>query len=350
LFTTPTIYEIIELLCDGAHLTRNQSAGAMELLMSGEATAAQMAALLIALRMKGETSEEITGFAEIMRSYATKVTTSRTPLLDTCGTGGDGIGTFNISTTAAFVAAGAGLAVAKHGNRAASSRCGSADMLEALGVNINLDAKQTGQCIDTVGMGFLFSRTLHSAMKYIAPIRAELKVRNIFNILGPLTNPAGADCQVVGVFNTQLAPTMAQALLSLGTRHAFVVAGRDGLDEISLGGPSLVCEARNGHVTEYELHPQDFGLTLAALESLIGGDAETNAAIARGVLEGNSGSCRDIVLINTAPALVAGGIAANLQEGVQRAAESIDSGAALEKLNELIAFTRGMCDTLPQGT
>jgi len=223
-------------------------------------------------------------------------------------------------------------------------------MLEALGVNINLDAKQTGQCIDTVGMGFLFSRTLHSAMKYIAPIRAELKVRNIFNILGPLTNPAGADCQVVGVFNTQLAPTMAQALLSLGTRHAFVVAGRDGLDEISLGGPSLVCEARNGHVTEYELHPQDFGLTLAALESLIGGDAETNAAIARGVLEGNSGSCRDIVLINTAPALVAGGIAANLQEGVQRAAESIDSGAALEKLNELIAFTRGMCDTLPQGT
>ncbi len=345
MFTTPTIYEIIELLCDGAHLTRTQSARAMELLMSGEATAAQTAALLIALRVKGETSEEITGFAKVMRTYATRVETSRTPLLDTCGTGGDGIGTFNISTTAALVAAGAGLAVAKHGNRAASSRCGSADVLEALGVNINLDAKQIGRCIDAIGVGFLFSRTLHRAMKYIAPIRAELKVRTIFNILGPLTNPAGTDRQVVGVFNAQLAPTMAHALLSLGTRHAFVVAGRDGLDELSLSGASLVCEAHNGAVTEYEVHPQDFGLPLAALETLQGGNAETNAAISRRILEGEPGSRRDIVVMNVAPALVAGGIAANLREGVQRAEESIDSGAALAKLNELIAYTCGICDT-----
>ncbi len=342
MITSPTIHEIIELLCDGAHLTRAQSARAMELIMSGEATAAQMAALLIGLRMKGETSEEITGFAEIMRSFATKVTTSRRPLVDTCGTGGDCTGTFNISTTAGFVVAGAGLAVAKHGNRAASSRCGSADMLEALGVNISLSAEQTGQCIDEIGIGFLFARTLHSAMKYVAPVRLELKVRNIFNILGPLTNPAGADRQVVGVFNAQLAPTMAHALLALGTRHAFVVAGRDGLDEISLSGPSLVCEARDGAVSEYEVHPHSFDLSLAALGSLEGGDAQLNAGITRRVLEGESGPCRDVVLINAAPALVAGGVARDLHEGVLRAAESIDSGAALEKLNDLIAFTRGI--------
>jgi len=337
-----TIHEIIELLCDGAHLTREQSARAMDLIMSGEATNAQMAALLTALRMKGETSEEITGFAQIMRSYATRVTTSREPLLDTCGTGGDCRGTFNVSTTAAFVAAGAGIAVAKHGNRAASSRCGSADVLEALGVNIDLDAEQAGHCIDEVGMGFLFARKLHSAMKYIAPVRVELKVRTIFNILGPLTNPAGADRQMVGVFNAQLAPTMARALLSLGARHAFVVAGEDGLDEISLSGPSLICEARDGMVTEYEINPHDFGISPVALEAILGGDAEVNAAITRRVLEGVAGPCRDMVVLNAAPALVAGGAAATLQEGVERAAEIIDSGAALAKLNDLIAFTRGL--------
>ena len=347
MITTPTIYEIIELLCDGAHLTRLQSSKTMDLLMSGEATPSQTAALLIALRMKGETSEEITGFAEIMRSYATRVTTVRNPLLDTCGTGGDCIGTFNISTVAAFVAAGAGLAVAKHGNRAASSRCGSADVLEALGVNIGLNAEQTGRCIDEVGIGFLFSRTLHSAMKFIAPVRVDLKVRTIFNILGPLTNPAGADRQVVGVFNPQLAPTMAQALLSLGTRHAFVVAGKDGLDEISLSGASVVCEVQDGKITEYEIHPQDLGLSLAAIENLLGGDAEINAAIAHSVLEGEPGCRRDIVLINAAPALVAGGIATDLRDGIERATESIDSGAALAKLNDLIAYTRGIIPGSP---
>ena len=337
-----SINDLIELLCDGAHLTREQSARATDLLMSGEATASQMAALVIALRMKGETSEEITGFAEIMRSYATHVSTSRYPLLDTCGTGGDCRGTFNVSTTAAFVAAGAGVAVAKHGNRAASSRCGSADVLEALGVNINLNAEQTGRCIDEVGMGFLFARTLHSAMKFIAPVRVELKVRTIFNILGPLTNPAGADRQVVGVFNAQLAPTMARALLALGTRHAFVVAGFEGIDEISLGGPSLVCEARNGRVAEYEVNPEDFGFAPVALAEIRGGDAKHNAAITREVLEGKPGPCRNMVLLNAAPGLVAGGVAADLKEAVALAAEAIDSGAALNKLNDLIAFTQGI--------
>jgi anthranilate phosphoribosyltransferase len=314
----------------------------MNLLMAGETTAAQTAALLIGLRMKGETSEEITGFAEIMRSFSTRVTTSRTPLVDTCGTGGDGTGTFNISTTSAFVVAGTGLAVAKHGNRASSSKCGSADVLEALGVNIDLNAEQTGNCIDEVGMGFLFARTLHSAMKYVAPVRMELKVRTIFNILGPLTNPAGADRQVVGVFNMQLAPTMARALLSLGVQHAFVVAGRDGLDELTLSGPSIVCEARDGKVSEYEVHPEDLGFPLAALGELEGGNAKVNAGITRSVLEGEVGPCRDIVLMNAAPALVAGGIAVDLREGVDRAATSIDSGKAFAKLNDLIAFTQGI--------
>jgi anthranilate phosphoribosyltransferase len=340
--TKLTIHDIIELLCDGAHLTREQSARAMDLIMTGEATNAQMAALLIALRMKGETSEEITGFAQVMRLYATRVATGREPLLDTCGTGGDCRGTFNVSTTAALVAAGAGVIVAKHGNRAASSRCGSADVLEALGVNINLDAEQAGACIDEVGIGFLFARTLHKSMKYIAPVRLELKARTVFNILGPLTNPAEAKRQVVGVFNAQLAPTMARALLSLGTQHAFVVAGEDGLDELSISGPSLICEASGDKISEYEINPHDFGLKPVPLEAILGGDPMLNASITRRILEGEHCACRDMVVLNTAPALVAGGVATSLQEGILMAAESIDSGAALSKLNELIAYTRGL--------
>ena len=336
---TLTIHEIITLLCDGAHLTREQASQAMHLLMSGEITAAQTAALLIDLRMKGETAEEIIGFAEIMRNFASHVSTTRQPLVDTCGTGGDGCGTFNISTTVAFVLAGAGAAVAKHGNRAASSKCGSADVLEALGVNINLDAEQIGRCVDEIGIGFLFARTLHSAMKYVGPVRMDLKVRTVFNILGPLTNPARADRQVVGVFNRQLAPTMAEALLGLGSKHAFVVAGMDGLDELTLAGPSLVCEAKDGVVEEYELHPESLGLPLAATGALIGGDAEKNAALLRAVLEGEKGPRCDVVLLNAAPAMVACGLAADLKEGVGRAADAIDSGAALKKLESLIAFT-----------
>ncbi len=340
-----TIHEIIALLCDGAHLTREQAARAMHLLMSGELSPAQTAALLIGLRMKGETAEEITGFAEIMRDFATRVPVTHRPLVDTCGTGGDGTGTFNISTTTAFVVAGAGAAVAKHGNRAASSKCGSADVLEALGVNINLDPEQTGRCVDETGVGFLFARNLHSAMKHVGPVRMELRVRTVFNILGPLTNPAGADRQVVGVFNRQLAPTMAEALLELGSKHAFVVAGMDGLDELTLAGPSLVCEARDGAVHEYEITPESVGLALAATGALLGGDADRNAAMLRAVLEGELGPCRDVVLLNASPALVACGIAADLKEGVARAAEAVDSGAALSKLEALIAFTRNMAQT-----
>lgn len=337
-----SIHDLIELLCDGAHLTREQASLAMNLLMTGEATPAQTAALLIGLRMKGETAEEITGFAQIMRSVATKVTSHRKPLVDTCGTGGDKAGTFNISTTAAFIVAGAGAAVAKHGNRAASSKCGSADVLEALGVNLNLNAEEIGWCIDEVGIGFLFARTLHSAMKYVAPIRQELKVRTIFNILGPLTNPAGADRQVVGVFNAQLAPTMARALLSLGAQHAFVVAGKDGLDELTLSGPSFVCEAQKDEVREYEIYPELLGLALAPLGALQGGDAQHNAAIVRRVLEGEKGPCRDVAVLNAAPVLVAAGLAADWKEGVQRAQEAIDRGLAFEKLNDLICLTQGL--------
>lgn len=334
-----SIHDLISLLCCGAHLTREQSAEAMEKLMSGETTPAQAAALLIGLRMKGETAEEITGFAQVMRQFATPVRTTRTPLVDTCGTGGDGIGTFNISTTAAIVVAGAGVAVAKHGNRAASSRCGSADVLESLGVNIELNADEVGQCIDKIGLGFLFAKSLHLAARHIAPVRVELKIRTIFNILGPLTNPANADRQVVGVFNSQLAPTMARALLSLGTRHAFVVAGRDGLDELTLSGPSYVCEARDQDIREYFLNPEELGIPLSAMAEILGGDAQTNAEITRNVLEGMDGPCRNVVLLNAAPALVAGGLVDSLQEGIERARYAIDSGAALEKLNNLIAYT-----------
>ncbi len=335
-----TIQDIIGLLCDGCHLTREQAAVAMHMLMSGEITPAQTAAMLVGLRMKGETAEEITGFAEIMRDFATQVPTARRPLVDTCGTGGDGTGTFNISTTAAIVVAGAGAAVAKHGNRAASSKCGSADVLEALGVNIGLDAVQVGRCVDEVGIGFLFARSLHSAMKYVGPVRQELRARTIFNILGPLTNPAGADRQVVGVFNFKLAPTMAEALLALGAQHAFVVAGKDGLDELTLSGVSFVCEAREGQVREYELDPRELGFSLAATGALAGGDAGTNAAISRAVLEGEPGPRRDVVLLNAAPALVAAGLAGDLREGVARAAEAIDSGAAAQCLKNLVAFTQ----------
>lgn len=338
--TDLTIQDIIGFLCDGCHLTREQAGMAMHMLMSGEITPAQTAALLISLRMKGETAEEITGFAEIMRNFATSVATTRKPLVDTCGTGGDGTGTFNISTAAAFVAAGAGAAVAKHGNRAASSKCGSADVLEALGVNITLDAARVGKCIDEVGIGFLFARTLHSAVKHVAPVRQELRARTVFNILGPLTNPAGADRQVVGVFNPKLAPTMAEALLGLGVQHAFVVAGKDGLDELTLSGPSVVCEARDGEVLEYELDPRSLGLPLAASGALAGGDADTNARILRSVLDCEAGPRRDVVLLNAAPALVACGLAADLNEGIARAAEAIDSGAAAERLDALAAFTQ----------
>lgn len=308
----------------------------MRAIMAGEATPAQIGGFLVALRMKGETVDEITGFAETMRAFATRVETNRRPLVDTCGTGGDHSGTFNISTTAAFVVAGAGVAVAKHGNRSATSKCGSADVLEALGVHIEALPERVGRCIDHVGIGFLYARSLHSAMKHVAGPRRELGVPTVFNFLGPLTNPAGACGQVVGVFDGTRVAALAGVLANLGTRHAFVVSGGDGLDELTLTGPSKVAEAREGTVRVYTVDPAEWGIPAAPLEALKGGDAAQNAAILRGVLEGKPGPARDVVLLNAAPAIVAGDVAVDWREGIEFAAKSIDSGAALAKLDELV--------------
>lgn len=313
----------------------------MRTIMSGEATDAQMAGFLVALAMKGETVDEIAGLAQAMRAVATRVPVTRRPVVDTCGTGGDRSGTFNISTTAAFVVAGAGIAVAKHGNRSASSRCGSADVLEQLGVDIEASPETVGHCIDEIGIGFLFARALHTAMKNVAHVRQQLEVRTTFNILGPLTNPANADGHVLGVFEQRLVALLAEVLLNLGVRHAFVVHGCDGLDEFTLTGPSHVAEAKDGHVETYLIKPEQLGLSIAPREALAGGDAPTNAALLRGVLEGKRGPHRDIVLLNAAPAIVAGEGAGNLRGAVERAAKSIDSGAALDKLEQLVKFSHG---------
>lgn len=329
------IQETIARLVEKRDLSREKAAETMRELMEGKCTQAQIGAFLAALRMKGETVEEITGFAETMRAFATHVPTSRSPLVDTCGTGGDHLGTFNISTTAAFVVAGAGVAVAKHGNRAASSRCGSADVLEALGVNLEAKPEVVGRCIDEVGIGFLFARALHGAMKHVAAPRMELRLRTVFNILGPLTNPAGACGQVMGVFTPKLVEPLARVLANLGARRAFVVAGEDGLDEITLSGATRVAELGNGTVRCYAITPEQFGLSRAPIEELRGGDAATNTAILKGVLEGAQGPQRDVVVLNAAAGIQVGEGAPDWQEGIETARNSIDSGAALAKLELL---------------
>ncbi len=330
-----TIQEAIGQVVRGQDLSREEASEVMRLLMTGETTPAQTGAFLAAHAAKPKSAVEIAGFAQTMRDLATRIPTSRKPLVDTCGTGGDHSGTFNISTTAAFVVAGAGVAVAKHGNRSATSKCGSADVLEALGVNIEAAPECVGRCIDEVGIGFLFARSLHTAMKHVGPVRAELGVPTVFNILGPLTNPAGADGQVMGVYSRDLVELVANVLVHLGVRHAFVVAGSDGLDEITLDGSTYVAEAMAGAVTCYELNPADFGLSRAIKADLVGGDAEANAVILRSVLEGKAGPHRDIVVLNAAPAIVAGEGAKDLHEAIRVAKESIDSGAALGKLEAL---------------
>ena len=327
--------EYIASLVKRQDLSREQAASAMEMLMTGEAIPTHVSAFLVALAMKGETVDEITGLAEIMRKMATPIHTDRKPLVDTCGTGGDHSNTFNISTAAAFVVAGAGVAVAKHGNRSASSQCGSADVLESLGINIEAGPDRVGACIDEAGIGFLFARTLHTAMKHVAPVRSELKIRTVFNILGPLTNPARACGQVMGVFDSTLVEPLAHVLANLGARRAFVVAGSDGLDELTLGGPSLVAEAANGDVKTYEIDARDLGLSTASRDAIVGGDAATNAAILRGVLEGKPGPHRDVVVLNAAAGILAGQDGGEWREAIQAAQRSIDSGAALEKLEQL---------------
>lgn len=333
----------IEKVVSGESLTRDEAAAAMDIVMTGEASGAQIGAFITALRIRGETDDEIAGFAETMRRHALQVPVSDDgPLVDTCGTGGDGAGTFNISTTAAFVVAGAGVRVAKHGNRAMTSRCGSADVLEGLGIRIELTPEQVGRCIDEVGIGFMFAPVFHPAMRFAGPVRKEIGIRTVFNILGPLTNPAGASHQVVGVANVQSAEKVAQVLGLLGTQHALVVHSSDGLDEFSISSVNQVRDVRvNGmlEVESFTLDAVEVGLESAPLEAIRGGQIEDNVAIMRHVLEGGNGATRAVTLLNAGAALFAADAVDSVRAGIALAAESIDSGAALAKLNELVALT-----------
>lgn len=335
----PMIHDIIAILMQRRDLTEAQAADTMGVLMRGEASAAQTAALLTALRLKGESIDEITGFARTMRAFATRVESTRDPLVDTCGTGGDHSNTFNVSTAAAFVTAGAGIAVAKHGNRSASSLCGSADVLEALGVDVEAKPHFVGRCIDEIGIGFLFARTLHSSMKYVADVRRELRTRTVFNLLGPLTNPAGAQGQVMGIFDVTLIEPIAHVLTNLGVRRAFVVAGSDGLDELTLNGISHVAESHGGTVRRYEIDSRALGFARAPKEAIEGGPPGQNAEILRRILQGEHGPHRDIVLLNAAAAIMAGHDSTDWAEGIERATASLDSGAAMAKLESLVRLS-----------
>jgi len=329
----------IQLLLDGHHLSRADAHELMGSIMDGEATPAQIAGFLVALRTKGETADEIAGFAEAMRGHVVPVAPQRSPVIDIVGTGGDGANTFNISTAAALVAAAAGAAVAKHGNRSASSATGSADVLEELGIDLEQSPERIALSIDDLGFGFMFARAHHPAMRFVAPVRQEIGIRTVFNVLGPLANPAGACDGVFGVYSTELAPTYAEALAELGARHAFVVHGHSGIDELSPFGPSLVFEIVDGDVREWELDPRDLGLEPTDPEALRGGSATENAAIIRAVLAGEPGARRDAVLLNAAAGLVAAGLADDLMEGLALGGETIDSGAAHSRLDALVAFS-----------
>jgi anthranilate phosphoribosyltransferase len=342
----------------GQSLPRAQAREVMAEVLAGNCTDAQIAALLVALRMKGETVEEIVGFAEAIRSAATPFPvsseerapgsgaldvsgTGRDALVDTCGTGGDASGTFNISTAAAFVTAGAGVRVAKHGNRSLTSKCGSADVMDALGVNIQLTPERAAQCLREVGICFLYAPDLHTSMKQVQKVRRELRLRTMFNLLGPLTNPAHASGQVVGVYALDMVEKVAEALSMLGLHRALVVHGLDGLDEITITGPTRVAEARDGLVRSYEVNPEEFGIRRATLEDISGGDAADNAAIVREVLSGKRSPRRDVVVLNSAAAMVAAGRVDHVKDGIPLAVRSLDSGAAAERLEGLVRFTRG---------
>ncbi|RDI75428.1 trpD: anthranilate phosphoribosyltransferase [Gaiella occulta] len=334
------IQSAIATLVDGRDLSREDARAVMGAVMDGAATPAQIGGLLVALRAKGETAEEITGFAEAMREHVVPVRPARAPLVDVVGTGGDGAGTFNISTAAALVAAAAGAAVAKHGNRAASSACGSADVLEELGIELEQTAGRIARSIDELGFGFMFARAHHPAMRHAAPVRQELGTRTVFNVLGPLANPAGARDGVFGVYSAGLARIYAATLAGLGARRAFVVHGEGGIDELSPVGTSLVVEVIDGDVREWELDPRSLGIYPGDPAALRGGSAADNAATIRAVLGGERGVRRDAVLLNAAGALVAAGVAGDFGEGIGLAAETIDSGAASARLDALVAFSR----------
>jgi len=346
------IKEAIAKVVLNQDLSESEMIDVMNQVMGGEATPAQVGSFITALRMKGETIEEISGAARVMRDHATpirvgraldidreEINLDRETILDTCGTGGSGTKSFNISTTVAFVVAACGIKVAKHGNRSISSACGSADVLEALGVNLNVTPEQVETCINELGVGFLFAPALHGAMKHAIGPRREIGIRTIFNILGPLTNPAGADRQVLGVYDESLVEVMAKVLVKLGCQRGFVVHGLDGMDEVTLTGPTRIGEIRDGFVTLSTIEPEDFGLRRCALEELQGGDAAANAEIVRAVLNGSPGPKRDVVLLNAAYALVASGVAKDVEAGINKARSVIDDGLALAKLEGLVRLS-----------
>jgi anthranilate phosphoribosyltransferase len=332
--------DAIKKVVEGKDLTRQEAAIAMDTIMGGNATPSQIAAFITALRMKGETIDEITGCAEKMREHAINIYPKQKDVVDTCGTGGDVSGTFNISTVAAIVAAGAGVPIAKHGNRSVSSRCGSADVLESLGVKIDLEPKKVEECISQVGIGFIFAPNFHKAMRFAMPSRKEIGIRTVFNILGPLTNPARASAQVLGVFKPELTEMMAHVLGNIGVKHALVVHGVDGLDEISISDKTKVSHLQDGKVSNYTITPKDLGIKKAKREEILGGSANENAEIALNILRGEEKEAkRDVTLLNAGAVIFVGGKAKDLKEGVQLAAKAIDSGAAYKKLEEWIAFT-----------
>ena len=335
------IQQALQQLLDGRDLTRAEAREVMDVVMRGEATPAQIGGFLVALRLKGETADEITGCAEAMRAHVLPVRAQRPDLVDTAGTGGDGAATLNISTAAALVAAAAGAGVAKHGNRAVSSASGSADVLEALGFDLELEPPRIAASIDELGFGFMFAPTHHPAMRHAAPVRRELGARTVFNVLGPLTNPAGARAQVVGVYSRELVRTLADVLAQLGARRAFVVHGAGGIDELSPLGPNAVAEVAGGRVRERTIDPLDLGVPRCAPGELRGGMPVENAAAIREVFRGGNGGRRDAILLNAAGAIAAAGHADDLREGLALAREAVDSGAALARLEELVAFSRG---------
>ena len=336
------IQDALTVLLDGRDLDRAQARAVMDEIMAGEATPAQIGGFLVALRLKGETPDEIAGFAEAIRGRGVAVAPQRTDLVDTAGTGGDGQATINISTAAALVAAAAGAGVAKHGNRAVSSASGSADVLEALGFALDVPAGRIEASIDELGFGFLFAPTHNPGFRHAAPVRKELAARTVFNVLGPLTNPAGARAQLVGVYDPALVPTIAEVLARLDARRAFVVHGAFGVDELSPAGPNLVCEVVDGAVHERTIDPIDLGIARCAPEELRGGSPAENAAVIRAVFSGaEQGAKRDAILLNAAGAIAAGGHAEDLREGLDAARQAVDSGAAAERLDALVAFSHG---------